>query len=259
MLSILSFIFGASIGSFVQVIVTRLHVAPIMKGRSKCLSCGETLTPSDLIPVISHLILRGKCRYCKSVFGISSLVIEILFGLVFVLLYRLILSGQDTLLSSFLYLVYYTLLFGTLGVMALYDRAHSYIPVQFLFLYGFLSLIQLAVNYMHDPSWIILLAPLVVALPFLLIWLITKGKGVGFGDVLLFLGVGAFFGIYEGIAVLLIAIWTGSIYGLYVKYLAKEKGKKNIALPFVPFIVLGFLVVLFTGIDVFSISSIFSR
>jgi leader peptidase (prepilin peptidase)/N-methyltransferase len=104
----------------------------------------------------------------------------------------------------------------------------------------------------------VLLGPVIVALPFLLVWLITKGKGVGFGDILLFLGVGAFFGVTQGIVVLLISIWSGAITGLYLKYFGAYKGKKNIPMPFVPYIAIAFLVVLFTDIDIFSIASIFA-
>ncbi len=258
MFVILSFIFGASIGSFVQVIATRLHVAPIMKSRSKCLSCGEALRASDLIPILSYLFLKGKCRYCKSVYGISALVIESLFGGVFVLLYLYVLKGQETLLDSFLWFVYYTFLFATLGVIALYDRAHTYIPAAFLYVFGFLSLLMLSLNFAYDRNSITLLAPPIVAAPFLLVWLITKGKGLGFGDVLLFLGVGAFFGVYQGFAVLLIAIWSGALYGLYLKYISNAKVKSGIAIPFVPFIVFAFIFVLFTDIDIFSIASLFS-
>ena len=259
MFEILSFFFGASIGSFVQVIATRLHVAPIIHGRSKCLSCGEALRIPDLIPIFSYLFLKGKCRYCKTVFGSSALIIEGIFGLVFVALYYFVLLGQSSLVMVLLWLSYYTLLFGTLGVIALYDKAHTYIPVPFLFFYGFLTLLMMVVRYVHEPSFILLLGPVMVALPFLIIWLITKGKGLGFGDVLLFLGVGAFFGVNQGIAVLLISIWSGALYGLYVKYLSSRKGKSGIAIPFVPFIVLAFVIVLFTDIDIFSISSLFAR
>ncbi len=117
---------------------------------------------------------------------------------------------------------------------------------------------MLALNYAENKTVVTLLAPAIVALPFLLIWLATKGRGLGFGDVLLFLGVGAFFGVYQGFAVLLISIWTGALYGLYMKYLGSGKGKSGIAIPFVPFIVLAFILVLFTDIDVFSIASLFA-
>ena len=254
----LSFLFGASIGSFVQVVATRLHVAPIMKSRSKCLSCGEVLRAYDLIPMFSFIFVRGKCRHCHSSYGISSLVIEVLFGIVYMLLYHFVLLGQSSLLTTFLWLLYYSLLFVTLGVIALYDRAHTYIPVSYLFSYCILTLLMLIIRFINEPISLNLLAPLVVAFPFLLVWLVTKGKGLGFGDVLLFLGVGAFFGIAQGFAVLLISIWVGALVGIGIYLLRRKDGIKNTAIPFVPFIVLAFLIVLFTDIDIFSIAQVFA-
>jgi leader peptidase (prepilin peptidase)/N-methyltransferase len=255
---LLSFLYGASIGSFVQVIATRLHVAPILKGRSKCLSCGEALRLSDLVPVFSVLYRKGKCKYCKASFGYSSLFVEVFFGLVFVALYMIILAPQVTFLASLGWLVYYSLLFGVFGVMALYDRAHTYIPISFLLTYGVLTLMMLGIRAYDIGSPAVLLGPVIVALPFLVVWLVTQGKGLGFGDVLLFLGVGAFFGVAQGYAVLLLAIWSGAIVGLYMKYLGEHKGKKYQQLAFVPYILLAFLLVLFLDIDIFSIASLFS-
>ena len=241
-----------------QVVASRLHVAPIMKGRSKCLSCGEALRVSDLIPIVSYLLLKGKCRYCRSVYGISSLVVELLFGVTFFFLYLLILKDQDSLLMSSLWLIYYTFLFGTLGVMALYDKAHSYIPLTFLSSYLFLTFVMYGMRVAGDPHILTVLSPFFVALPFLFVWIITQGKGLGFGDVILFFGVGAFFGSLQGFAVLMISVWLGAIVGLYIKYVVqKEKGKMT-PMPFVPFIVIAFLIVLFTDIDVFSIAMFFS-
>lgn len=257
MFYILSFILGASIGSFTQVIATRLHVAPIIKGRSKCLSCGEALRVSDLIPIVSYFLLRGRCKYCKTPYGISSVVVETIFGAVFVALYHFILRDSPTLLISSWWLVYYTLLFIVLGVMALYDRAHSFIPVSFLISFLSLTLLMLGIHLMSSFSLQMLLAPLAVALPFFLVWAITKGKGVGFGDVILFFGVGAFFGIYEGLAVFILSVWMGAVVGLYYKYVIARSKQKTTAIPFVPFIVFSFLIVLFTGIDIFSIAFLF--
>lgn len=257
MLPILSFIFGASVGSFVQVIAGRLNVAPILKGRSKCLSCGEALRPLDLIPVISYLYLKGKCRYCGSKYGSEALFVEIIFGTTFLALYLLVLQNQPTLTLSFIWLIYYTLLFGSLGVMALYDKVHSYIPATFLFAYLFLSFLMYGVQIYSDRDVLTILSPIIVALPFLLIWLLTKGKGLGFGDIILYVGVGAFFGVLQGFAVLVISVWLGAIVGLYVKY-GRHKGARNIAIPFVPYIAIAYVFVLFTGIDILSIASFFS-
>jgi prepilin signal peptidase PulO-like enzyme (type II secretory pathway) len=186
------------------------------------------------------------------------LVVEFIFGVSFTLLYHYILREQTTLLLSFTWLLYYTVLFSILGVMALYDMAHSYIPISFLFAYGFMTIFMMGLRLQDGSAPEVLLGPVIVALPFLLVWLITKGKGVGFGDILLFLGVGAFFGVTQGIVVLLISIWSGAITGLYLKYFGAYKGKKNIPMPFVPYIAIAFLVVLFTDIDIFSIASIFA-
>lgn len=241
-----------------QVVASRLHVAPIMKGRSKCLSCGEALRPSDLVPVLSYLFLKGKCRYCKSVYGSSALVIEIVFGCIFFLLYQCFLKDQVSLLASFLWLSYYTLLFGVLGVMALYDKAHSYIPTSFLGTFLLLTGVMYGIRIVDDPHVINILSPFFVALPFFGIWVITKGKGLGFGDVILFFGVGAYFGNLQGFAVLMISVWVGALFGLYYKYGMHKKSGTTTAIPFVPFIVIAFLFVLFTDVDVFSIAMLFS-
>jgi leader peptidase (prepilin peptidase)/N-methyltransferase len=254
----LSFFFGASIGSFVNVIITRLHVAKIATGRSKCLSCGEKIHSYDLIPILSYLVLWGKCRHCKTSYGISSLVIEMLYGIVFVSLYHFILTGQATTIGFILWLTYYTLFFIVLGVIALYDAKHTYIPILYLLLYAALTLVVLGLRYQATPSYIVLLGPFTLALPFLSLFLLTRGKGLGFGDVLLFAGVGAFFSVEQGFAVLLISVWLGALYGVVV--LLKRRAVKNTStmIPFVPFIVLAFLIVLFTDIDIFSIASLFA-
>ena len=253
----LSFLYGAAIGSFVQVVATRLNAAPIIRSRSKCLSCGEALRVSDLIPLVSYLFLKGKCKYCKVPYGIETLVIEIGFGVVFMLVYHFILTGSAAVVALG-WLIYYTLIFISLGVIALYDYKHSYVPIVFLGLFSFLSIVMLGMRYTYDGGVAVLLGPLVVALPFLLIWIFTRGRALGFGDVLLYLAVGAFFGIEQGLAVLLISVWLGAIVGIIVYLQRRRTHNTNTAIPFVPFIVAAFLIVLFTDIGIFSIASLFA-
>lgn len=268
-LYLLSFVLGVSIGSFVQVIVTRFNVAKVINARSKCLSCGEALRAIDLIPIVSHLLVRGKCRYCKSPFGIQSLIIEIMFGLIFVTISHFFLSTPFILgdYTKALYiLVYYTLLIIILGVIALYDSKHMYIPNMFVELFLALSLVMMFVRYTHEPTYITLLGPLVIALPFLCIWLISRGRALGFGDVIMYVGVGAFFGISQGLAVLLLSIWLGALFGIMKECLMlikqhktfTSKTYKRMPIPFVPFIVIAFLIILFTDIDIQSITSLFA-
>lgn len=255
--SILFFFFGASIGSFVQVVSTRLYIAPIMNARSKCLSCGEALRVYDLFPVLSYLFLGGKCRYCKSYYGISALIIELIYGSVFVLLAHLFLLGQTSVIAAFVWFVYYTLLFITLGVIALYDKEHSCIPTGYLIGYILLTMAMFVKNYINDPSLVTLTTPLIISLPFLILWVISR-KNLGFGDIVMFFGVGAFFGLAQSIAVFLISIWTGAIFGIIVYFLTPKNERKNMTIPFVPFIVFAFFFVLFTDINIFSIASLFA-
>jgi prepilin signal peptidase PulO-like enzyme (type II secretory pathway) len=254
---VLSFFFGASIGSFVQVVATRLNVAPVLTSRSKCLSCGEALRASELVPIFSYLFLMGKCKHCKVPFGMEALFVEVGFGVVFMMLYHVMLSSM-TFGSAMLWLTYYTIMFVCLGVIALYDYRHSYVPVAFLMTFSFLSLVMLGMRYAYEPSNSVLLGPLVVGLPFLLIWLVTKGRALGFGDVILYMAIGAFFGIEQGLAVLLLSVWFGAIVGLLIYVDRKRRNIKSTSIPFVPFIVAAFLFVLFTDISVFSIASIFA-
>ena len=259
MLSLLSFFYGSALGSFVNVIVTRLNVAPIVKARSKCLSCGITLSWKDLVPVLSYIYLGGKCKNCKTKYGINNLFIEIIYGLVFVSVYNLILKGQVSLLNSFIWLSYYTLFFVTLGVITLYDLKHKVIPIKFF--YGFLALttIILFLRFTDDRSWFTLLSPLVVSSPFLILWVMSRGKWLGFGDVLMYVAVGSFFDVYQGLAVFFLSVWIGAITGILLKILESKKYTLKTAIPFVPFITISIIIVLFTDIDILSIAQFFVR
>lgn len=256
MLAILSFFYGASLGSFVQVLVTRLHVANVLNARSKCLSCGTTIKWFDLIPVLSYLVLRGKCRVCKSSFGIASLIIEMLFGAVFVCVYYAVLAGRGVSVESFSWLLYYTLFVVVLGAITLYDLKHKMIPSAFFIIFLVLSFITMITRFFVEQDPYIFLSPLVVALPFGVAYLITKGKALGFGDILMYIAVGGFLGILQGLAVLILSVWIGGIVGIILHLKNRKTYSMKTALPFVPFITLAFLIVLFTGIDVTSIGYI---
>ncbi len=173
------------------------------------------------------------------------------------MVYHFMLAGSAPVVAMW-WLFYYTLILISLGVIALYDYKHSYVPVVFLGLFSFLSIVMLGIRYVHYGGVEVLLGPLVVALPFLIIWLVTKGRALGFGDVLLYLAVGAFFGIEQGLAVLLISVWLGAVVGIIVYLQRRKKHNTNTAIPFVPFIVAAFLIVLFTDIGIFSIASLFA-
>lgn len=258
MFYIISFILGASFGSFVGLLSHRLNVYNSSFKKSKCLSCGESIKYIDLIPIISYLLLSGRCRSCKSKIGINYFLLEIIYGIVFVLTYHFVIKNQLNLQMMAFWAIFYGALFVSLGVIAIYDLKHKYLPSQYLITFLSLTLIVLTFRYINDGSYLTLLSPLIVATPFLIVFLATLGRGIGFGDVIMFLGVGAFFGIAQGFAVLIIAIWIGAVCGIYTLLLRRIKKIKGTEIPFVPFIVISFLIVLFTDINIFSIVNIFS-
>jgi prepilin signal peptidase PulO-like enzyme (type II secretory pathway) len=243
---VLAFILGAAFGSFVGVIAQRLYVAPIIDSRSKCLSCTHVLSWKDMIPAVSCLSLKGRCRYCYTKFGYAHAFFEIAFGLIFVfLVHRYVHFGDSGLSIDWKDLLLQFSVTLTLGVIFLYDLAHRIIPKHFLYFLLTLSLLPLAERFLQSGSYYGLAAPLLVALPYLILFFLTLGKGVGFGDVLLFFGVGALLGSSQGLLVFLFSLWIGTLTVLPLLFF-KIVNKKT-ALPFAPFIIISYFVVLFTG------------
>ena len=81
------FIFGLAIGSFLNVAIDRIPQGKsVIKGRSYCDSCRKTLSWKDLVPVLSFIYLKGKCRYCRHPLSFFYPFIEILTGILFVLI-----------------------------------------------------------------------------------------------------------------------------------------------------------------------------
>jgi prepilin signal peptidase PulO-like enzyme (type II secretory pathway) len=255
------FILGSAIGSFVQLIAARLHVAPILQGRSKCLSCGEALRAWDLVPIVSNVLSAGKCRQCGIKFGFESAIFELLSGVYFVLVFVKIILVQSSVLASFLYGLFYLLLFIALGVIALYDLKHSIVPKKFLLLFLVLSTLMMCYRGYAESSWFVLMGPVFVAFPFAFLYfassLLAKREWLGFGDVLVFLGVGAFFGVSQGYAVFIISVWAGALWGVVQWIAHKSFRHRGIEVPFVPFIVFAFLLVLFTDISILSVANMF--
>ena len=246
MILALSFIVGTAFGSFVGVIAGRLYVAPIVNARSKCLSCSHILSTKDMIPVVSCLLLRGKCRYCKVRFGYTHALFEAVFGVLFAIISaKYILPLHVLSFYEILYIAFLLVTIITLGVIFLYDLSHKIIPRAFLYLFLLLALFPLISRFEVTHSYLELASPLIIALPYLFLFLITLGRGVGFGDVLLFAGVGAYVGLDQGSLVFLLSLWIGTL--TVIPLLLLKILKKNSAIPFAPFIVISFLLVLFTG------------
>ncbi len=258
MLYFLSFFIGAAIGSFTLVIVNRLHVAPIINARSKCLSCGKTLAWYELIPVVSYLIKKGRCTSCDAKIGKDHVLVEVVYGLLFVLLYALFLKDKGINLSTAWWSVYYSTMFVVSGVLVLYDLRHKYVPEHFLYAFIGLSAVMMLIRFASTGDVWEFITPFVISIPTLLIYYITKKRGIGLGDVFLFGGIGMLLGTEQVLASVIISVWAGALVGIVLQVTNKSRYSMKYAMPFVPFMIGATLFVLFTDINVWTLAGLFS-
>jgi prepilin signal peptidase PulO-like enzyme (type II secretory pathway) len=260
MITILTIIFlglGLIIGSFLNVVILRLNTERSFGGRSACMNCQSQLVWYELIPVFSFLGLLGRCRTCKTKISVQYPLVELATGIIFALLFLKFqnIFFLNTLVFAFTY-AYYTSLFSLLLVIAVYDLKHKIIPDALSFIFGILAFIGLflfgnsglANNsfYPHMPLIIDFLSGILIALPFYLFWLLSKGTWMGLGDAKLAIGIGWLLGISEALSGLAIAFWVGAVVGIALIVSSKKHGMKS-EIPFAPYLVLGaFLAFIFS-------------
>jgi prepilin signal peptidase PulO-like enzyme (type II secretory pathway) len=269
---ILLFVFGAAFGSFLNVLAVRynpdrlLLVGEVVGGRSRCSYCRKTLRWFELIPLVSFALQRGRCRHCGKRISFQYPLVEILSGLIFVLVpirlnfYHLPPTTYH-LLTAFWLLVFLTLL-----LISLVDFRLSLIPDEanlFLAALGAIIIILSAVSFgpahgslldgyaaffgLRQNIWLNHFAAAVFAAAFFLaLILLTKGKGMGAGDLKLAAAMGLVFGWPDVMLMVFASFVVGAIVGASL-VIAKKKKLKS-ALPFGPFLALAsFLFFLFGG------------
>jgi leader peptidase (prepilin peptidase)/N-methyltransferase len=253
---ILSFIFGTVIGSFLNVVSLRFNTGTGIGGRSKCMSCGETLTWKELVPLFSFMMQKGACKKCKSKISWQYPLVEFMAGVLFVLVFITfpplsLLAGTTTLI--------YVIMSCLLVVIAAYDVKHKIIPDQFVYTFVLLSLINLCVggmSWLHAPSISAFIAGPALALPFALIWVVSKGKWMGLGDAKLVLGIGWFLGLAAGVNALILSFWIAAVISVIWLFITYKKFKAGTEIPFGPYLILGMYLVLIFKIQVLDVAMI---
>lgn len=241
---------GIVIGSFLGVVVFRLHTKRINKGRSMCDKCGHALQSHDLIPIFSFLLLRGRCRYCKLRMSWHHPLLEILTGAIFVLLYWKFSTTMNFFnIQTILLFVYYAFIFSVLIAMSVYDSKHFILPWRLMRIFLLATFLgPFVISFFNGGvSLSTITAGFITAFPFWLLWYFSKGKLIGFGDVELMCGFGFLLGISGGFAAIMLGFWAGAIYAfLHVLFNGRLiPGKTQI--PFGPFLAMGcFVAFLFT-------------
>jgi leader peptidase (prepilin peptidase)/N-methyltransferase len=240
---------GLVIGSFLNVVILRLHTKKISKGRSKCSHCGHTLNTADLFPVISYLFLKGRCRYCGVRISKQYITVELMTAAVFILMAIKFIPGGIVSFNfySALQFFLYVFVFSVLIVLSLYDIRHFVLPWKVMKIFLIASfIIPILIGILGDGvSLANFISGFVVAFPFYLIWHFSKGKLIGFGDIELMCGIGFLLCVSSGFMAVMVGFWMATIY-VFLKMLVSQKilhGKTQI--PFGPFLALGLFVVFF--------------
>lgn len=261
-LTIIFFVFGSIIGSFLNVVILRFYTHKSFGGRSACMSCQKELKPYDLVPVVSYCVLKGRCRNCKTKISIQYPIVEIISGLIFALLFIKYspLFYTYTIEFSFTY-AYYVTLFSLLLVIAVYDIRHKIIPDSLALFLGVFAFIGLFLFdsygfYPHIPSMYDFLAGVVMSLPFALLWLVSKGTWMGLGDAKLAVGLGLILGMSKVITGIVLAFWSGAIIGIVLMFFSKNKYGIKSEIPFAPFLMLGTFLTFMFDVQIFPFFSL---
>lgn len=239
---VLTALLGLCVGSFLNVVIYRVpNGMSIAMPPSHCPKCGYKLKWYDNIPVLSYLILGGKCRSCKEPISPRYTIVELLNMLLWLLF---ALSFHDNIF----YLVVCCLAASTLVVIAFIDLEHMLIFDRF-------QIIMLALGVLAifaDPSvvwWERLIGFAAGGLLFFafygVAYLVYKQEGMGFGDVKLAAVCGLLLGWKNLIVMVLVASLVGSVVLLILKFARKDESKKEY--PFAPFIALGTVVAMLVG------------
>jgi prepilin signal peptidase PulO-like enzyme (type II secretory pathway) len=257
------FLFGLCIGSFLNVIIYRLPKGlSIWKGRSFCPECKKKLLWWELIPLFSFFFLRGKCSKCKVKISPQYPIVELVTGILFLLViksfnHEFIISGFQDYMIIGLQLLYYFLIISILIAIFFIDLKYYIIPDSLIVIGGAVSFLYLLIiqyifsslqttnhiksifpyyNFIIHNSLFInhLIFAIIGGVFFGLIIFLTKGRGMGMGDMKFAILMGLILG-GKLVAALYLAFVLGAIVGIFLILLKKKSLKSKV--PFGPFLV----------------------
>lgn len=275
MVALLIVLCGLAIGSFLNVVILRHEVGKVLGGRSGCPHCGHVLRWFELVPVVSYLAQRGKCRACAARLSPQYPLVELLTAVTFLLVYR---AQAITVWEWWMpiVLVLHGALWAILIVIVVYDLRTKLIPDRFNLIFALLAacvalfetvrvagvFVGLDLAHLMQFSMHVLAGILLYA-PFYGLWYVSHGRWIGLGDGKLAVGIGLLLGINGGISAVMFGFWLGAavmLSWILVQRLLAFFGRGpqehlglRSAIPFGPFLVLGVAVVYFTDITFLSL------
>ena len=255
--TVIAFILGTVMASFLGCMGWRICKGEsVLRGRSHCDSCGHILGAHDLIPILSYLINKGRCRHCGATIPKINLYGEVIMGVLFALF--------NLMVENIYFLLIHLFLFCILYLVTVTDIYEQIIPDSVLIVAAVVRVIVFAlnykynfynINYIHEPTlWSELLGLLIdglaVSLPLLILVLIMekimKKEAMGGGDIKLLFVTGLYLGWAKNIMVILFACIIGII-AAYVQQIKSDDDEQSVYFAFGPSIAVSTVLILFFG------------
>ena len=228
------FILGIVFGSFLNVCIYRIPKhEDIIKERSHCLKCGNSLKWYELIPLVSYLLQGGKCRHCKANISMQYPLVEFLNGAWYVVVF----FYNGVILDSLLFAICGSILI----VLSVIDWRTFEIPFGCNLLIFFLGIVRLISDYKH--WYIYVIGFFSVSGFFYLIYLLTERRGMGGGDIKLMAAAGLLLGFADIIVAMIIGCIAGAVIHVTLMRI-KDKGRQ---LAFGPYLSLGIMISMIYG------------
>ncbi len=243
-------ILGLALGSFVNAFVWRLHEKKKwVNDRSECTNCHHKLAAIDLVPVLSWLLLRGRCRYCQSKISVQYPIVELGLTLLFMMSYffwpNIITGWQISIFAIWL------LISTGLVALAVYDLRYMLLPTKLIYVLLALSIVSSSITLAlaNDPATTLvnlLFSTLIGGGMFYVLYMVSRGKWIGGGDVRL----GFLLGLLAATAsrsflLIFIAALIGTVVSLGLISI-KQLNRKSL-IPFGPFLIAALFIIQFWG------------
>lgn len=232
------FLLGVCVGSFLNVVIDRVpRELSIIASRSNCDYCHKSLSPLDLVPIVSFVLLKGRCRYCHKKLSFYYPLVELCTGIIFVV-------------NFFVFKNYYQMMFAQVVSAALIaifftDLKYGLIPdkityTTIIFILLFSPLIRTQKMFLED-----IIVASFIAIFFLFTIIITKGRGMGGGDVKYAFLIGIILGWQKAILSIFLSFVIGGSVGILLILAGRKKFGQTI--PFGPFLSLATYISLISG------------
>jgi len=233
-------LFGLLIGSFLNVVIYRLpRGQSLVTPPSTCPGCGSRIRPIDNIPVLSWILLGGKCHKCGAPISIQYPIVELATGILFLLVAWLTPAGP-LLAARLLFVVILVVLFGI-------DLHHQILP-------NVITLPGIAIGFLFSlvtpPGWMNSLIGIALGGGILYAiaaayYAVRREEGLGMGDVKMLAMIGAFLGWKAVLVTLILSSFAGALVGIGI--IALSRGNMRLALPFGTFLALGAVAAMIVG------------